>query len=287
MSQWQLENRRFHVDINSTGGELVRIWDRQQNVERLWRATSGIWNNSATQLFPVVGRLIHKGLWEVEHFYALPDHGFLRHQTFTCLAQKPDSLLIEAKATLQTLAVWPWQWRIQTAFTLHNEGISVSQQVFNDDVRPFWFSLGWHPGFSIPITRSGWQVEFANKPVHGPFYTRGRTLAIPEDPPETRRFPLTADGFTSGAVYFGHCQEQRVIVRSPEGRIALTLDTGQQTWLALWGVPGCDLLCIEPLAGTTDDPDFSGEVTRKRGMQSLAPGECQHFETRVCFAVDE
>lgn len=284
---WQLENPRFCVDINASGAELTRIWDRRQNREWLWQATPGVWNNSATQLFPVTGRLIHQGVWEGADFYALPDHGFLRHQTFTCVERCHDRLTLEAMATDKTLSVWPWRWRIQVAFSLDDTGIRVCQRVFNDDVRPFWFSLGWHPGFSLPITRPGWQVEFVGKPVHGPFYTRDRTLVVPDNPPETWRFLLNAECFKSGAVYFGNSQEQRVIVRSPQGQIALTLETGMQGWLVLWGVPGSDLLCIEPLAGTTDDPEFQGQVMNKRGMRCLVPGECQCFETRVGFAVDE
>ncbi|WP_345768703.1 aldose epimerase [Citrobacter amalonaticus] len=284
---WRLENPRFCVDINAIGAELARIWDRQQNREQLWQALPGVWNNSATQLFPVVGRLIHNGLWEGSEFCALPDHGFVRHQPFRCVERRSDWLRLEAKATAQTLSIWPWQWRMQVTFSLTETGVHLCQQVFNDDVHPFWYSLGWHPGFSLAVTQAGWQVEFVSQPAHGPFYTRDRTLAIPENPPETRCFPLAKDCFASGAVYFGNCQQQRVIVRSPQGRIALTLETGQQPWLALWGVTGSDLLCIEPLAGTTDDPRFSGLVVNKRGMQSLAPGECQLFETRVCFAVDE
>lgn len=286
MTVWHLENCHFEADISATGGELIRLWDRRHKVDRLWQATPGVWNNSATQLFPVVGRLIHDGLWDDETFLPLAAHGFLRHQTFYCIDQQPDGVLLEAKASAGTLSFWPWQWRIQLHLTLHDDGVSLSQRVYNDDGQAFSYSLGWHPGFPLPVTQPGWQVEFAPAPVGGPFCTQDRTLSVPAKQPQIAVFHLTDSCFQSGAVYFSDCQQRQITVRSPEGRAVMRLETGEQEWLALWGVPGVDLLCIEPLAGTTDDPSFSGQLSDKRGLQRLAAGGSQAFDTRLRFAVD-
>lgn len=66
----------------------------------------------------------------------------------------------------------------------------------------------------------------------------------------------------------------------------MTLETAEYDWLALWGVPGADLLCIEPLAGTTDAPDFDGTVEKKRGIRLLAPNQNQRFSVKLRFTVD-
>lgn len=50
------------------------------------------------------------------------------------------------------------------------------------------------------------------------------------------------------------------------------MNTGDHPWLALWSVPGNDLLCIEPLDGTTDAPDFNGQLAEKRGSRWLEAG---------------
>lgn len=287
MTVWRLENSRFQADINATGAELSRLWDRDTQRERIWQPVQRQWNNSATWLFPVVGRLIHDGVWQDGTFYSLPAHGFLRYQVFDCLESGSDQLLLEARATEETMAVWPWCWRIQIRFTLHDDGVSVNLQVFNDDTRPFWYACGWHPGFALPVaTQSGWKVHFGDDTVSGPFATHDRTLAIPLEVPCTSGFSLTADSFQHGAVYFGHSQQQRIYVHSPDDTLALTLETGDQAWLALWGIPGADLLCIEPMTSTTDDPAFDGQIQHKRGMRLLEPGCYQTFKVRVRFAVD-
>lgn len=284
---WLLENSHFRAQVSPTGGELSALWDKRKGKHLLWQPDKGIWNNSATQLFPVVGRLIHEGLWQGQRFLPLPAHGFLRHQVFRCLDAQDDQLLLEACETEATLACWPWRWRVQLAVKLLDDGIRISQTVCNPDETAFHYSLGWHPGFALPVaTQSGWQVRFDGESVTGPLFTRNRTLEIPENPPLSCEFPLTEHCFQDGAVYFGNCRQRRLDVCTPEGAPVLSVETGAQDWLALWGVPGADLLCIEPLAGTTDAPNFAGQMAHKRGMHRLMPGEQKTFETRIRFAVD-
>ncbi|NDO83765.1 aldose epimerase [Citrobacter sp. NCU1] len=287
MNVWQLENDRYQVAVNTTGGELSRIQDKLTGREWLWQPQPDVWNNSATQLFPVVGALVHEGIRVDGQFLLLPAHGFLRRQLFTCIEQGMNHLLLEARATPETTSAWPWCWRVQFQLTLHSDGLSVSQHVFNDDSRSFWYSIGWHPGFALSVaSESGWHVQFGEKEVRGPFPTRNRMLVTDGKTQTTTTFPLTESSFRSGAVYFGDCQQRQVRVCSPDGKTIMTLETAEHDWLALWGVPGADILCIEPLAGTTDAPDFDGETENKRGIRRLAPGQSQTFTVRLRFTVD-
>lgn len=287
MSVWQLENDRYRVAVNATGAELSSIRDKLTGREWLWQPQPGIWNNSSTQLFPVVGALVHKGFRVDGQFLPLPAHGFLRCQAFTCIEQGADHLVLEARATPETLALWPWCWRVQLQLMLHEDGLRVTQHVFNDDRQSFWYSIGLHPGFALPVaSETGWHVRFGEKAVRGPFPTCNRTLVTDGQTQTTTFFPLTESSFRNGAVYFGDSRQQQVRVCAPDGTIVMTLETAKHDWLALWGVPGVDLLCIEPLAGTTDAPDFDGNAENKRGIRQLAPGQSQEFSVRLRFAVD-
>jgi galactose mutarotase-like enzyme len=284
---WHLENCRFRVTVQAQGGELCSLWDKGMDREWLWQPQEGVWNNSATQLFPVIGRLIHGGIWQGEQFCPLPAHGFLREQVFCCVEQSASRLTLEATASNATFAVWPWRWRVTLSFELTDDGLLFSQKVNNDDTTPFWYSVGWHPGFALPLSsEQGWQVRFAGDGVKGPMPTCQRTLTVAENLQKKDVFLLQADSFTDGAVYFADCQEQLIQVCTPDGKTVLSMETTVQEWLALWGVPGADLLCIEPLAGTTDAPDFDGQAGNKRGMRQLAPGESQVLSVRLRFPVD-
>ncbi|WMY76032.1 aldose epimerase [Buttiauxella selenatireducens] len=287
MTVWRLENERFQVEISETGGEISHIRDKRESREWMWQPRADVWNNSATQLFPVVGRLIHEGVWSEGQFLPLPAHGFLRRQPFHRINNNSDQLVLEARSTPETWAAWPWKWRVQVHITLHDEGLTFSQHIFNDDTRPFRYSVGWHPGFALPLaTETGWWVDFGEEGVNGPFPTRERTLEIKDATPLTTQFPLTSEAFQAGAVYFGGSQQRQIHIRRPDGVTVLTMETGAHDWLALWGVPGEDLLCIEPLAGTTDAPDFDGQIQHKRGFRQLMPGNKQTFDVRLRFAMD-
>lgn len=286
MASWTLENDCWRITVKAQGAELCELLDKRQQRQRLWTPDPAVWNNSATQLFPVVGRLIHNGLHHDGEFWPLPAHGFLRQQRFRLVKQRDDRLTLCCEESPETQAIWPFRWRVTTHWHLTATGLTVRWQVENRDSRAFPFALGWHPGFALPIaTQPGWSVRF-DRPASGPFFTDNRTLITPETPARTTGFALTADSFTNGAVYFGDMADCGVSVISPQGDCTLRLDSPQTPWLALWSVPGADLLCIEPLTGTTDDPQFDGDVCHKRGMQWLAAGDTYHQQLSVTLAQD-
>lgn len=283
--EWCLENARFRMVVQATGAELSELWDNHHQRSWIWQPQAGVWNNSATLLFPVVGQLIHNGLWQGERFFPLTAHGFLRHQTFSCVSQDATHLILEASDTAETREVWPFAWRIRLTWRLNDDGISVDWAVINPGCQPWGYSLGWHPGFALPVSReAGWQVHF-DRACAGPFATDKRTLTIPDDAPDVSAFILSPDSFAGGAVYFALGEGNRWAVCSPDGREQIVF-SGSQKWLALWGVPGADLLCVEPLNGTTDDPNFEGQITHKRGIEWLAAGETHHHQLSLSFPAD-
>lgn len=284
---WQLDNARFQVSINPRGAELTRLWDAQVQHNWMWQPQPDVWNNVATQLFPVVGRLILDGLWQGERFFPLPAHGFLRHHPFRCLEHSAARLVIEACDDDRSRAIWPFAWRMRMVWQLTADGLKIDWQVSNHDEERWGYSLGWHPGFAVPIaSEAGWQVRFSGGAPRGPFPTHQRLLTMIEEAPEVEIFPLTAQVFAAGAVYFSHMQHRQIAVCSPSGEPRIILETGDQPWLALWGVPGADLLCIEPLCGTTDAPDFDGQIDHKRGIRWLDPGQTHIHHVAVCFPAD-
>lgn len=283
--EWCLENARFRMTVQAVGAELNSLWDNKRQRNWIWQPQPGVWNNSATQLFPVVGQLIHNGLWQGERFFPLSAHGFLRHQTFRCVMQTTTQLLVEACDTASTREVWPFAWRYRIAWQLDRDGVSVTWFVHNPGNEAWGYSSGWHPGFALPVTSEpGWSVKFRSL-CTGPFATVKRTLQIPDGTPNITEFPLQPESFINGAVYFEHENDNHWAVCSPDGAEQIVF-AGNQKWLALWGVPGADLLCVEPLSGTTDDPLFDGQIVHKRGIQWLHAGEDHCHRLSVRFPAD-
>lgn len=284
---WQLESARFQVSVNPTGAELTRLWDKHTQRNWMWQPLPGIWNNVATQLFPVVGQLIHHGLWQGERFFPLTAHGFLRHHPFRCCEQSATRLVIEACDNDSSRAVWPFAWRMRITWQLTDDGLEIRWQVHNPGNVRWGYSLGWHPGFALPIaSEEGWHIRFSSGAPCGPFPTHQRTLVIDGDAPEAKTFPLTAQAFSAGAIYFAGTQRCQIAICSPSGEARIVLTTGDQPWLALWSVPGADLLCVEPLCGTTDAPDFDGQIEHKRGIRWLEPAQTHIHHLAMRFPAD-
>lgn len=284
---WTLENARWRMTVSARGAEICRLTEKSASREWLWTPDNKTWRSTAPLLFPVVGRLIHNGLWNDKNFYPLPAHGFLRHQAFSLLRHSSGTLSLISHATEKTLSIWPFKFSVQVDYQLLDTGVRIVWRVTNRDRQPLCFSLGYHPGFALPVAQErGWRVTFDDATVTGPFYTRDRTLSLAQNADVVREFALTPDAFFNGAVYFAGCQGSRVNVVSPEGHRVLQCRLTNQPWVALWGVPGADLLCIEPLSGTTDAPDASGQQRDKRGMQWLAAGAMYQQQLDIVFPAD-
>lgn len=283
--EWNLENARFRMTVQATGAELSLLWDNKGQRNWIWQPQPDVWNNSATQLFPVVGQLIHNGLWQGERFFPLSAHGFLRYQIFDCVEQDATHLVIEAHDTASTREVWPFSWQVRIGWYLESYGIRVTWSVFNTSDETWGYSSGWHPGFALPVaSEPGWTVRF-NSVCTGPFATQKRTLQISDNAPGIAAFPLLPESFNHGAVYFSQSDDNHWAVCSPDG-VEQIVFAGNQQWLALWGIPGANLLCVEPLSGTTDDPCFDGQIAHKRGIQWLNAGEQHSHWLSVRFPAD-
>lgn len=286
-TSWTLENAGLQLRVASLGAEMVSLYSKSTGREWLWRPRKAVWQSVSPILFPVVGRLVRGGLWEDERFYPLPAHGFLRHLPFRRVKQSTDALSLLGCSNANTLAQWPFDFSFEAQWCLKTNGVQISYCVENTGERRFGFSLGSHPGFALPIVRRpGWRVVFSSPGVSGPFPTRDRTLEMRDCGGRVTVFALAPDTFKCGAVYFGDCRQQTLSVLSPDNETVLQMSTGEHPWLALWSVPGNDLLCIEPLDGTTDAPHFSGKLAQKRGIRWLEAGTRYHQSYEIVLNPD-
>ncbi|TKI03957.1 aldose epimerase family protein [Martelella alba] len=283
-----LDNRMLTLSVRLQGAEMCGLTENAAGRSRhwLWRPGETGWQSSAPILFPIVGQLRHNGVYYAGQFWPLPAHGFLRRQPFTLVEQRKDRLRLCCSDSEETRRLWPFRWGLLVAFKLYDRQVCVTYRLTNRGDTPLWFSLGSHPGFALPIHRyPGWKIGFHSPACRGPWPTYRRTLAIAADAdtPRVSELPLSDETFRNGALYFSRAEQQRLDIIDPRGHTALRFNTGDHPWLALWSQPGADLLCIEPLFGTTDAPDANGQLQHKRGIQQLSAGDT--FYCRYSFTV--
>ena len=85
--------------------------------------------------------------------------------------------------------------------------------------------------------------------------------------------PIDVHTFDSDAFIIEDGQVGKVTLHTPSGRpwLSLTFDAPE---LGLWSPPFKDapFVCIEPWYGRCDRAGFSGDISRRDRIRSLAPG---------------
>ena len=73
-----LENNNLKVTISDSGAELISVWDKSRNAERIWRGDSAVWGRHAPILFPFVGKVAGGKYSYRGREYKMTSHGFAR-----------------------------------------------------------------------------------------------------------------------------------------------------------------------------------------------------------------
>lgn len=101
-------------------------------------------------LFPIVG-----GVWENVYRldgqeYHLSQHGFARDMDFTLVGQDDSKVLYELNYTEETLAKYPYKFKLCIGYALEDDKVRVIWKVMNLDQKEISFQIGAHPAFYFP-----------------------------------------------------------------------------------------------------------------------------------------
>jgi galactose mutarotase-like enzyme len=88
--------------------------------------------------------------------------------------------------------------------------------------------------------------------------------------------------FVDGAIIFDQLTSRRIDYIAPSGQ-SVTVEFPSMPHLGLWSRPGvgAGFICIEPWQGYAAPIDFTGELSTKEGMISLAPGSMAKYSMRL------
>ena len=79
MAEHIIENDYLKVTIEDKGAELVSVYDKENNEERIWCSNPDVWNRHAPILFPFVGK-VNNGVYRYngKEYEMKTQHGFAR-----------------------------------------------------------------------------------------------------------------------------------------------------------------------------------------------------------------
>lgn len=274
----------LRVSIDSSGAELTSLIDHVGR-ELLWQA-GPVWKRHAPVLFPIVGRmpgdqLVHDGV-----AYPIGQHGFARDRQFAAEREGEHAAVFTLVDDAETLALFPFPFRLQIRFDLSGATLAVSSTVENMGTERFSASLGEHPAFAWPLDaalpRDSHTIEFPlNEPA--PIRRIVNGLLAPDARPTPvvgATLSLSDALFVDDAVIFDALRSRSVRYSAP-GAPTITVDFPDFPLLGVWSKAPGEFVCIEPWFGMTAPAGFSAEYDAKPHQFTLEGGEARTFSYSI------
>lgn len=281
--QFTLSHHGLQAAADSRGGELISLRDAG-GTEYLWNGDPAFWPGRNPLLFPIVGNLKNGQVLFHGQPYSMSRHGFARDMDFSLLTRDDRSVLLELRDTPETLARYPFPFRLRVRHTLLERGFSTAFQVENTGAAPMPFCIGAHTAIRCPLHAGerfeDYQLVFDQPETAGTRLLTPAGLIRPdsremllEDSPVLplrrslfdRLDTVILDGLRSRGVSLVHRETGR----------GVHLDFTGFPMAAFWTKAGCEapFLCMEPWHGCAAFENESGEFSNKPLCITLNSGE--------------
>lgn len=277
MNLHHLQNKEIAVSVSETGAELKSLRCIASGREWMWQASPEFWPRTAPVLFPVVGKLRENQFSFEGVKYPLSQHGFARDMPFGLAESGTDFLRFRLRANEQSLRHYPFQFSLGMEYRLFDSSVRISYKVENEGRETMPFSIGAHPGFSLPSwpSKKYWLEFEKDEPLQtillqdGPISDgKGREIPV-----ENRLLEISKVLFLQDALIFSGLKSAWIGIRDVEGEEQLKVNFQGFPFLGIWSKPGAAFVCIEPWFGHADPVGFAGDIREKPGIHLLKPGE--------------
>lgn len=286
----KLSNSLLAIDVNLKGAELASVKHQQFDIEYIWQADPEIWGRHAPVLFPIVGRLKDDRYQVKGQSYAMGQHGLARNLEFQLKESSENQLTFRLESTEDTLKAYPFEFALEIAYQLSENQLAVHYRVSNNGIEDMPFSIGAHPGFSVPMTADGQyedyeiyfeKIENLDRWLLEDGLFSGQTRKVMNN---SQVLPLTKGLFDEDALVFHHPESSYLVLRSQKHPHSVRMSLRGFPFLGIWAKPGAPFVCLEPWQGLADYTDADGNIYQKKGIMSLPPGQTHHCGYELIFA---
>lgn len=204
--------------------------------------------------------------------HELPQHGFARRSVWQVRESSPSSVTLELTDSPAIRANYPFAFSYQLRYWLANGRLHWEQTVTNRSPETLPFSSGFHPYFSVPLSKAGKRDEcYVELPA-----ARQRTPNADFSEYAITPFPaqrLSVGQDVSGTLFLDQLSEPEVRLVDPNSKLAVVYnfaDAPKHRSMALWSKSTSEpFYCIEPW---TSLPNVFGRKAVDE-LTLLAPGE--------------
>lgn len=278
-----IENDYIKVEVNECGAELYSIVRKSDGREFLWQGNPEYWKRRSPVLFPIVGAVWNNEMRVGASKYCLSQHGFARDALFTLVAHEPAEMWMSFSSCEDTLALYPFDFRLEIGYRLAGSTVEVMWRVKNpstDEV--LHFQIGAHPAFNYidydPEAQNQGYMRLAPAAADYVLSVIGEKgcLNRSDDTLHTGAgdIEITRNTFDADAIILENSQVQEVtlLARDKTPYLRVSFDA---PLVGLWSPARgkyAPFVCIEPWYGRCDREHFTGQYADKEWMQHLAPG---------------
>ncbi len=276
-----IENEYLKVTVTTAGAQVKSVRRKCDGAEHIWQADPNVWGWYGPILFPHCGKVVD-GIIEAKGAqYPSGQHGFARNMEHSFLRQTETELVLSLESSPETLAKWPYEFKLLSTFTLAEDSLHHSLTVENPGSEPLRFGIGYHPAYCIPFDAdhsAGDYVLKFDKPqsptcigclplglVHGNCYKLGSNL---------EEISINEALFANDR----HCMaglsaKTLGIYEQGTGR-AVFCDIEEFPYTLIWSKPGVPrFVCIEPWHSLPSWENGSKNWDEKPAAAILQPGQ--------------
>lgn len=287
MADHVLENEYLRVTVADAGAELIGVWDKTANQERIWTGEPEVWNRHAPILFPFVGK-VKDGKYRIgEKEYAMKtQHGFARDRVFACVNKTDDLVAHCLTADEATRLIYPFDFKLTVCHELQEKRLLIRWTIENLGEERMIFAIGGHPGFMMPqgLSKEECLISFSGQDALQYISANPAGCILPQK----KTLQLNA-GMASwqpdipDTWIFEDHQVKSVGIAKPDGTPFVSMYCESFPMLAVWANPRGPFICLEPWFGRADDEGFTGTIEQKKEMQTLAAGAKQEISYVIEF----
>lgn len=288
-----IKNSILSIDIAEHGAELQSI--KKDGKEYLWQGDAKFWGRRSPVLFPTVGRVWNNVYRHEGTSYEMGQHGFARDMDFQLVSKEEDKIEYVLESTSETLAKYPFTFRLHIGYQLIENEVIVKWRVENLGKSELYFQIGAHPAFYFP----NFDPTTSDRCFFAFDETKNLQYICPVEKgcvsPDIHTLQLNEEGlmpidihsFDCDTYIFENKQLKKITLldKAKVPYLSLAFDT---PLVAIWSPtkehPDCPFICIEPWFGRCDAIGYEGEFKEKDWMQTLASGE--EFETTYKIIIE-
>ena len=279
--RYTIENEYIRLTVDTFGAQIVSVIRKCDGVEHMWQADPTVWGYHSPILFPHAGKVVDGVIEAKGGRYESGQHGFARLMEHEAVDKTQDTIVLELCSNEETLKKFPYEFRLQSAFTIEGDTVHHTLSVENLDEEKLPFGIGFHPAFALPFddghTAGDYELRFSEmesplclgcRPkglVHGDCYYLGTNI---------QTIPIDENLFADDSHCMVNLRSRTLgLYEKGTGR-GVVCDISDFPYTLIWSKPGMPrFLCIEPWQSLPSPENGSSDWNAKPAAAILLPGE--------------